>query len=130
MCGFEGRWSSVPLLWFYPYIDEDLKMANLFKKSVNGKRAIASTLVAITGLAVLGLTETDWIVKAKIVICVIVSVIMMIIGGRYVYGKLGGMAGDCLGALNQFVELAVLLIFASGTQEPSIYEFPSMKSHF
>lgn len=37
----------------------------------------------------------------------------MFYGGKYFYGKLQGIAGDCLGALNQLVEVTTLLIFAA-----------------
>jgi cobalamin synthase len=99
-------------LWWYTYIDEDVKMAHLFKKSVNAGRAFASTLVAAVPLVLLSLRDDDPTFGVRLVISVLLSLVMMVVGGRYFEGKLGGVAGDCLGALNQFVELGVLLVFA------------------
>eukprot|EP01122_Echinamoeba_exundans_P000236 TRINITY_DN10208_c0_g1_i1.p1 TRINITY_DN10208_c0_g1~~TRINITY_DN10208_c0_g1_i1.p1 ORF type:complete len:106 (+),score=15.00 TRINITY_DN10208_c0_g1_i1:265-582(+) len=105
-------------------------MARLFKESVNQRRASISTLVALIPLAFISHYVDNPAIGVRISISVLLSIVFMVIGGRYFYDKLGGVAGDCLGALNQFVELGVLLVFAFSYPQSIVEGFPGEKSHF
>ena len=44
----------------------------------------------------------------------IVATLVTAIGGRYAQARIGGITGDVLGAVNQFVELSAYLALAAG----------------
>jgi adenosylcobinamide-GDP ribazoletransferase len=104
-----GRWSSLPLIWALPYVSETGARSRAFAASVTGPRLAAGTAMAIvvtaTVLAPLGV--------AAIAATLACAASVTLTGGRYFRRRLGGMTGDCLGAANQFVELATYLLLAS-----------------
>jgi len=42
-----------------------------------------------------------------------VATVVMALGGRYAQRRIGGITGDVLGAVNQFVELSAYLVLAA-----------------
>lgn len=103
-----ARWSSLPLIWRYPYAraEEPEARSKPFASSVTGPRlAVGSALtVLFVGLA-LGHCAP---------VALAAALVVTLIAGRYFRRRLGGITGDCLGAANQLVELAVYLALAAG----------------
>ena len=97
-----SRWSSVVLLNRYAYIGT--KGAS-FGGGVTAPRLIIATIVAF-GVCALAL-------QRRALIPALVSVVVTMTSGAYFNRRLGGVTGDCLGAANQLVELAVYLTLAA-----------------
>jgi len=103
-----ARWSSLPLVWRYPYArtEEPEARSKVFASSVTGPRlAVGSALMLVfVGLA---LGQRGPVALAA-------AMLVTVAAGRYFHRRLGGITGDCLGAANQLVELAVYLTLAAG----------------
>jgi adenosylcobinamide-GDP ribazoletransferase len=104
-----GRWSSLPLIWRHPYVRAGEEgRASAGKPFVGGvtlgRLAVATILTALMVIAAAGS-------RAPIVIAA--ALVVMVAGGRYARRRIGGITGDVLGAVNQFVELATYLALAA-----------------
>jgi adenosylcobinamide-GDP ribazoletransferase len=102
-----GRWSSLPLIRRYPYVRETGAKSRPFAASVTTARLAAGTalagLIAVPALLPFGMRGAAAVAAA---------VATTALGGRYFRRRVGGITGDCLGAANQLVELAVYLVLA------------------
>lgn len=104
-----GRWSSLPLIWRHPYVRADdaggpAAKGRPFAASVTpGRLAAGSALAAALLALALG---------ARALPAAAAAVAVTLLAGRYFRRTLGGITGDCLGAANQMVELAVYLVLA------------------
>jgi adenosylcobinamide-GDP ribazoletransferase len=110
-----GRWSSLPLIWHYPYARPDSATAQPgtgkpFASSVTRGRLIAGT--AITLLIVVAVLRH----RALVVVAVALTVTMVC--GRYFNRRIGGITGDTLGGANQLIELATYLALAATPRLP------------
>jgi len=106
-----GRWSSVPLIWHYPYVrpasDAERPSAGRpFVASVTIEQLVAATLIAVV-LVALAVGALDGLVV------VIVALGVTALAGTYFRRRIGGITGDALGAANQIVELSVYLALAA-----------------
>jgi adenosylcobinamide-GDP ribazoletransferase len=97
-----ARWSSVWLLCRYEYVGTK---GAAFAGGVTASRLIVATIVAL-GICALAL-------QRRALIPVLISVVVTTVAGAYFKRRLGGVTGDCLGAANQLVELAVYLSVAA-----------------
>jgi adenosylcobinamide-GDP ribazoletransferase len=97
-----GRWSSIPLIWRYPYARlEEGGTGKPFAASVTLTRLTVGTLIAVAMVAgVLGIRTPQVLV---------VAVVITALAGHYFHRQIGGITGDCLGAANQLVEVATYL---------------------
>lgn len=104
-----GRWSSLPLIWRHAYVRaDDGERPGTGKPFVAGvtrtRLSVATVATVIVVIAAIG-----W--KAPIVL--IVALLVTFAGGRFATQRIGGITGDVLGAVNQFVELATYLVLAA-----------------
>lgn len=99
-----GRWSSLPLIYRYTYVRESSATGKPFAASVTLQRLVVGTILAI-GFTALSI---GW----KAVPAWGVALGGTAIAGWYFQRQLGGITGDCLGATNQLVELAIYLTLA------------------
>lgn len=97
-----ARWSSVWLLARYEYVGTK---GAAFSGGVTASRLIIATIVAL-GICALAL-------QRRALIPVLVSVVVTVLAGVFFKRRIGGVTGDCLGAANQLVELAVYLTLAA-----------------
>ena len=104
-----GRWSSLPLIRFLPYVSAEGARNRPFAASVTDARLVVGTLLS-AAVTVFALHGSGLV--AILVVCTCALVVTMI-AGRYFWRRLRGMTGDCLGAANQLVELSVYLVLAS-----------------
>jgi adenosylcobinamide-GDP ribazoletransferase len=105
-----GRWSSVPLLWKYPYV----------RQAVDGERASAgqpfamgSATPEVIVASVFALVITILVAGARSVGVIVIAVGITWLAGLYFRKRIGGITGDALGAVNQIVELSVYLVLAA-----------------
>ena len=106
-----GRWSSVPLIWRFPYVrppaDAERPSAGRpFVASVTIDRLVAATLIAVV-VVVVAVGALDGLVA------IITSLGVTALAGSYFRRRIGGITGDALGAANQIVELSVYLALAA-----------------
>jgi adenosylcobinamide-GDP ribazoletransferase len=107
-----ARWSSLPLIWGYPYVRAGESKGRPFAAAVTTARLLGGTALALAVVVpVLGLPALGGS-AARTAACLAAAVAVTALAGRYFRRRLGGITGDCLGAANQFVELAVYLVLA------------------
>jgi adenosylcobinamide-GDP ribazoletransferase len=100
-----ARWSSLPLLWRLPYARPGGGTGAPFAGNVSPVRvAVGSAIAMGIGAAMLG---------ADIAASASAAIGVTLLAGWYFHRRLGGITGDCLGAANQVVELAVYLVLAA-----------------
>lgn len=97
-----ARWSSVPLLSGLPYLGTK---GAAFGGTVSAWRLAVASVVAV-GICALAL-------QRRALIAILVGLGVTLAAGVYFRRRLGGVTGDCLGAANQLVELAVYLALAA-----------------
>lgn len=100
-----ARWSSLPLIRLYAYVRDGSARSRPFASAVTSLRLVAGSALAI-GLVIA-------VVGAGALPLAVVAVVVTALGGRYFHRRIGGITGDCLGAANQFVELACYLTLAA-----------------
>ena len=99
-----ARWSSLPLIWRLAYVRETPGTGTLFIASVTPARLGAGTAIAVL--------LAGGALGARAVPALAVAAIVVLVAGRYFQRRIGGITGDCLGAVNQIVELATYLVLA------------------
>lgn len=97
-----SRWSSVPLLQRYSYLGTK---GAAFGGTTTALRTAIATVIAVAICAAA--------LQRRAIVAVAVAIVVTVAGGVYYKRKLGGVTGDCLGATNQLVELAVYLALAT-----------------
>jgi len=93
-----ARWSSVVLLYRYAYVGTK---GVAFAGGVTMPRLIIASIIAL----VLSAFTLHW--------RTIIPILATLAVGPYFKKRLGGVTGDCLGAANQLVEIAVYLALAT-----------------
>jgi adenosylcobinamide-GDP ribazoletransferase len=101
-----SRWATLPLLRWLPAARAEGGLATPLIGHVTSGRFLAGTLTALL-LAVAALRQ-------EALSAILVTVLVTALSGLFFRRRLGGVTGDCLGATQQLVELAVLLTLAAG----------------
>jgi adenosylcobinamide-GDP ribazoletransferase len=100
-----ARWSALPLLAALPYVRGITGIGNSFADEGRMRRAVIGTVMSIT--------LTGLIARSAAIPCIITATIVTISCGVYFRRRIGGVTGDCLGSVNQMVELVCYLIIAA-----------------
>ncbi|ORY41629.1 hypothetical protein BCR33DRAFT_718783 [Rhizoclosmatium globosum] len=107
-----ARWSCTYLLWRYKYVENASAAGKEFLLTVTTTRMIMATIstIVLVAAALFAVPSSqDYFVKQ--VAAWIISIYITVGMGRYVNRVIGGVIGDCLGAINQIVECSVYLAF-------------------
>ncbi|MDQ3622925.1 MAG: adenosylcobinamide-GDP ribazoletransferase [Verrucomicrobiota bacterium] len=100
-----GRGATVALLYACPYARSEESKSKPFGDRVTlGPLLLALSLSIAVAVALLG---------ARAVACLAIAAVITWATGVYCRRKIGGITGDCLGAVNQLVELACYLVLVS-----------------
>lgn len=99
-----SRWSHLPLLWKLPYARPEGGLAGPLAGRVSGVRVVIGTVLT----ALITATALYWAVLPALAVALVAT----LAAGLFFRRRLGGITGDCLGAVNQLVELGVLLTLA------------------
>ena len=103
-----GRWSSLPLIHWLPYVRED-GTGKPFAAAVTTPRLVAGSLFTVLATLIV-----LWpIGLRRIGVVLIAATIVTLLAARYFRRHLGGMTGDCLGAANQLVDVTTYLVLAA-----------------
>lgn len=94
-----GRWSLVMGTFFFPYARAEGK-AKTFASGITRGIFLTATIAALAGAALLGGPRGIALFGTAGVSAVLLA--------RWIRGRIGGMTGDTLGALNEWTETAVL----------------------
>jgi adenosylcobinamide-GDP ribazoletransferase len=108
-----ARWSSVVLMWKYPYVRADTPGDPSARSSAGGAFANGADTARLTFASILTLACVLAAEGRGAVVPGAVAIAVTWIGGRYFKRRIGGITGDALGAANQFVELCVYLALAA-----------------
>ncbi|MGH2355740.1 MAG: adenosylcobinamide-GDP ribazoletransferase [Chloroflexota bacterium] len=95
-----GRWAMAGVTWAFPYARPE-GLGAAFKAGVTW-RIVAVATVFATGAATLALGLFGLALLGM-------AAALAWLAGRYLTAKLGGLTGDCYGAINEIVESAALL---------------------
>jgi adenosylcobinamide-GDP ribazoletransferase len=108
-----ARWSSVVMIRIAPYVQDVESLAKPYAGTVTPFRLVAATLVPTVPftLLVFGLLRGCGILGGVVLLCAL--------GERFFRRWVEGITGDCLGAINQLVELLVYVVAA----QPAVTEF-------
>jgi adenosylcobinamide-GDP ribazoletransferase len=102
-----ARWSTILMIAHYPYVTDAASLAKPFAASVTrGRFAFATLVTALAGLLCGPMTALAMF---------LVTSLLCLGAGRFFGRWLGGLSGDCLGAVNQVVEA---LCYAVIVQSP------------
>ena len=96
-----ARWSMVCAMSFFPYART--KGTGYFTKFIGAKETLIASVIII-------IFSTTFFQLKGIIIMLIVFVFMLAVS-KYISSKTGGMTGDSYGALNEVVEVFVLLVY-------------------
>lgn len=102
-----ARWSALPLIWALPYLRESSNHKPLADAAGAREASIASILAIALSLAVAP--------PLPVFGALGVAALVTALGGLYVQRQIGGYTGDVLGAVNQAVEVAILLYWVALT---------------
>ena len=97
-----ARWTMVYAVVFYPYARKSEGLGTSFKEGARWPSALVAT--AITLAACAGLMRLDGL--AVMAAAWLISLLVAF----YLSRKLGGLTGDSYGAINEVVEVAVLIL--------------------
>ena len=103
-----SRWSHLPLLWKLPHARPEGGLAGPLAGRVSGARLAIGTLFS----AFTTIYAFPWSGSA-VVSALTVALVTTLAAGLFFRLRLGGITGDCLGAVNQLVELGVFLTLAA-----------------
>ena len=96
-----SRWTVLPLCMWLPYAREE-GQGKLVAKQIGFSSAVIGSVTFLAAL-----TLFPWRIG---LIMLATTVIVTLICGLYFKRRLGGITGDCLGAVNQITELMLYLI--------------------
>ncbi len=100
-----SRWSHLPLLWKLSYARAEGGLAGPLAGRVSGARVAAGTVLTV----LITVTALYWAALPALAVALLAT----LAAGLFFRRRLGGITGDCLGAVNQLVELGVLLAVAA-----------------
>jgi len=96
-----GRWAFLPAGYFNRYAREGL--GSEFMEGLSATTIIVGTVISTLAAIVLG--------KMQGLLALAASVAIITIASIYFRRRIGGITGDCLGAIFQFVEVATYAAF-------------------
>ncbi len=111
-----GRWSSLPLIWRYDYVREE-GTGKPFADGVTSARLLGGT--ACLGVALAPAVLIFGLHPQQALAAFLAACGLTALSGFYFHRRLGGITGDCLGAANQLVELAVYLTLSVSFWSPA-----------
>ena len=100
-----SRWSHLPLLWKLPHARPEGGLAGPLAGRVSGARVAIGTVFTLVSL----FYALHWAILSTLTVALVAT----LAAGIFFRRRLGGITGDCLGAVNQLVELGVLLTLAA-----------------
>jgi adenosylcobinamide-GDP ribazoletransferase len=107
-----GRWGMTAAIYFFPYA----RAQGLGKAMKDHTSHWEILLASLLGLAAAGLSGD----LHALVACLLVAGIVWA-GARFTLHRIPGLTGDIYGALNELVEVAVLLVFAVGVSSSGLF---------
>jgi len=106
-----ARWTMVYAVFAYPYARRQ-GMGKIFQEGANWPwLAIATAITLASSIALMRLEGLAVMAAALLI---------SLITGSYLSGKLGGLTGDTYGAINEMVEVSVLILVPLVTWSYSI----------
>ncbi|HEX4148176.1 MAG TPA: adenosylcobinamide-GDP ribazoletransferase [Pirellulales bacterium] len=104
-----GRWAMLPAMAALLPVAGRQSLAEQVGRAIGGREVLLGSLLAMPGLFWMGWFAPLRLVSALAVLMVLVPAVV-----SYVRRRIGGLTGDCLGALCYLAQLGVLACAASG----------------
>ena len=97
-----SRWSMVVLMFFTPYARKTESLGKPFVEQIAGGQLILATVFTVAA---------GFFYPSTFFLVLVLPVLLFVFLLRQLFlQKLGGITGDCLGATNELLELAVLFL--------------------
>jgi adenosylcobinamide-GDP ribazoletransferase len=97
-----SRWSMVYAVSRYPYARKTEGMGHAFKEQANWQRLAIATIIALAASVIL--------MKALGLALMAATWFILIMLAAFLKKKLGGLTGDTYGAINEVIEVCVLIL--------------------
>ena len=97
-----SRWAMVYAIFGYPYARKVQGMGQAFKEQANGQRLTIATLVALAASLLL--------MKALGLALMAAVWLILMVMAYFLKRRLGGLTGDTYGAINEVMEVCVLIL--------------------
>lgn len=102
-----SRYCLTVLIYKFPYARGKGK-GLVFFNGMNRRKVVISSVITLVCTLML------WKLKGLILFIAVIAFVLL--AGKYIIRKLGGMTGDTLGAVNELTEVVVLMIILSLTE--------------
>ena len=103
-----GRWGMAVALVAFPYARPQ-GLGRAVKDNAGLRQAILATLFAL----IISLAVAWWWADWRVLLALVSAALLVWAGARYTLRRLPGLTGDIYGALNEIIELIVLLVLAT-----------------
>jgi adenosylcobinamide-GDP ribazoletransferase len=103
-----GRWGMAMALVAFPYA-RPLGLGRAVKDNTTWRQALLATIFALIISLAVAWCWADW----RVLLALVVTALVTWAGARYSLRRIPGLSGDIYGALNEIIEVAVLLVLAS-----------------
>jgi len=105
-----GRWGMAIALVAFPYARPQ-GLGRAVKDNVTRRQAVLATVCAL----LISLAVTWWWADWRILLAWVGAALVVWAGAKYTLRRIPGLTGDIYGALNEIIEVAVLLVLASAS---------------
>ncbi len=113
-----GRWGMSAAIYLFPYARPE-GLGKAMKDHTSHWEILLASLIALTSGVLSGNLRGLWA-------CLLAGGIVWA-GGRFTLQRIPGLTGDIYGALNELVEVGVLLVFAAGAVSSGL-SFPGLRA--
>ena len=103
-----GRWGMAVALVAFPYARPQ-GLGRAVKDNAGLRQAIIATLFALT----ISLAVAWWWAEWRVLLALVSAALVVWAGARFTLRRIPGLTGDIYGALNEIIEVVVLLALAS-----------------
>ena len=103
-----GRWGMAVALVAFPYARQQ-GLGRAVKDNAGLRQAIIATLFALT----ISLAVAWWWAEWRVLLALVSAALVVWAGARFTLRRIPGLTGDIYGALNEIIEVVVLLALAS-----------------
>ena len=100
-----GRWAILLLMATVPPVPKRDSLAKDVGEQIGWREVAIGSLLALPGIAGYAMHDPQ-----RLVIAIFAVVVITFVWGRYVRWRIGGVTGDCLGALCYAAQVTVLLV--------------------
>jgi len=101
-----SRWGVAAVLVAYPYARSE-GLGRAVKNHAGWRQALLASILTLAGLALIAF----WVPPIPVVLSVVAAGLVSVIFARFTLARLPGLTGDIYGAINELIEVSVLIVW-------------------